>query len=168
MGVITRGVAKIEVGDVAVDGGPGTTLDILGYSDRDSPVTQVEADPTLDRLYAHEIDTPLDTEVTGGEMPFIWTVVDPDVETLAAIFGGTVTGTGDTATYGLPSSKSMFNKTVKITPKKGLVCTIVNAAFYGKINADYAKAGKFAVDCVAEPQQPTKADTAPVIYGPKV
>lgn len=167
MGKITRGLDKIEVGDVAVDGGPGTSLATLGFTDRDSPVTMVEADPTIDRLYAHEIDTPLDTEVTGGESPFIFTVVDPDLATMAEIFGGTVTGTGSTATYSMPSTKVIKRQTVKITPKKGLIVTIVDGAMYGKINGDWAKAGKVAIDVVVEPQQPTKADTDPIIWGPE-
>ncbi|MCF2498401.1 hypothetical protein [Dyadobacter chenhuakuii] len=168
MGKITRGLDKIEVGDVAADGGPGASLDVLGKTDRDSPVTMVEADPTIDRLYSHEDDDPLDTLVTAGEKPFLFTVVDPTLATLATIFGGAVTGSGNAATYHLPSSKAIKNQTVKITPKKGLVITVVNGALYGKINADFARAGKFAVDVVVEPQKPTKAATGAIIWGPEV
>jgi len=165
---ITRGLDKIEIGAVAVDGGAGTTLAVLGYSDRDSPVTLIEEDPTIDDLYAHEIDTPLDTEVTAGKTELLFTVVDPNAATLASIFGGTATGTGTGATYDFPSSKSITDKTVKITPRKGLVITIPRGGMYGKINADFAKAGKFAIDIVVSVLQPTKADTAPIIFGPDV
>ncbi len=164
---ITRGLDKIEVGDVAVDGGPGTTLAALGLSDRDSAVTLIEEEPTIDRLYAHEIDEPLDVEVTGGTKQLLFTVVDPDLDTLAKIFGGTVTGTGATATYELPSSKSILDQTVKITPRKGLVITMARAAVYGKINADFAKAAKFAVDIVAEALQPAKAGVGSLTFGPE-
>lgn len=168
MGKITRGLAKIEMGDVAADGGPGTDLDPLSKTDRDSPITMVEADPTIDRLFSHEDDDPLDTEVTGGEKPFLFTIVDPDLATFARIFGGTVTGAGDAATWGMPSNKAIKNQTVKAYPKKGLITTIVNGSVYGKINHDMSKAGKLAIDVVVEPLKPTKAATPSIIYGPDV
>lgn len=165
---ITRGLDKIEVGAVGADGGAGTTLAVLGYSDRDSPVTLIEEDPTIDDLFAHEIDIPLDSEITAGKTELLFTVVDPDATTLASIFGGTATGTGTGATYDFPSSKSIADKTVKITPKKGLIITIPRGGMYGKINADFAKAGKFAIDMVVTVLQPTKANTAPMTFGPDV
>lgn len=168
MSKITRGLGRIEMGDVAGDGGPGTDLEPLGKTDRDSPITMVEGDPTIDRLHSHEDDDPLDTEVTGGEKPFLFTIVDPDLETFARIFGGTVTGTGLGATWGFPSNKSIKNQTVKVYPKKGLIRTIVNGAVYGKINDDMSKAGKLAIDVVVEPMKPTKANTPSIIYGPDV
>lgn len=164
---ITRGLDKIEVGPVAEDGGPGTVLSVLGYSDRDSAVTLVEEDPEINRLYAHEVDDPLDTEVTGGNKQFIWTVVDPDLATLAGIFGGAVTGTAPNQTYNFPSSKSISEKTVKITPRKGYVITIPRGGMYGKINADFAKSGKFAVDLVVDALTPTKTGTGPIVFGPE-
>lgn len=164
---ITRGLDKIEVGDLAGDGGPGTTLAALGYSDRDSAVTLIEEDPTVDRLYAHEIDEPLDTEVTGGAKQLLFTLVDPDLAALAAVFGGTITGTGSTATYEFPSTKTILEQTVKITPRKGYIITITRGALYGKINADFAKAAKFAVDIVVDALQPTKAGIGPITFGPE-
>ncbi len=168
MATITRGLTAIRIGNVAGDGGPGTSLNRLGDTYRDSAVTMVESDPTIDRLYAHEHDDPLDTEITKGETPFIFSVVDPDIDTLVAIFGGAKTGSGDSATYHMPSSKAIKNQTVEITPKKGLQVTIPNAALYGKINADFARAGVVVIDMVAEPQKPTKAGVGAIIWGPNV
>lgn len=168
MGIITRGLTSIRVGNVAGDGGPGTSLAKLGNTYRESPVTMVEADPTIDRLYSHEYDTPLDTEITGGESPFVFSIVDPSIDTLVSVFGGVKTGSGDTATYNMPSRKSIKNQTVEISPRKGLQVTIVNGAFYAKINADFAKAGVVVLDCVVEPQLSTKTGTGPVIWGPDV
>lgn len=167
MGTITRGVAKIEFAP-PIAGAPGTVFEALGLTDRDNPVTQIEADPTLDYLYSHELDPALDTEVTAGEMPFVMTVVDPSLATFAKVFGGTVTGTGGTATYGLPRTKLLQNFTVRITPKKGLIYTINYGSVYGKINADFAKAGKLAIDVVVQPLLPPDEDTDVITIGPLV
>src|SRR5215217_3633976 len=162
MGTITRGLKSIEFAPLVSDGGPGTVFSSWGLSDRDSSVTHVEGDPTLDRLYSHESDTALDVQVTGGEMPFLVTVVDPDLATFAKAFGGTVTGTGATATYSFPSAKYIQDLTVKITPKKGLIETINRGSVYAKLNADYAKVGKVAIDIVVEPLLPEKTGVGPV------
>lgn len=165
---ITRGLSKIEVGAVAVDGGPGSVLAALGFTDRDSAVTLIEEDPTVDRLYAHEVDDPLDTEITAGSKTLVFTLVDPDPAALASVFGGAADGSGTGATYDFPDTKEILERTVKITPRKGMVITIPRGALYGKINADFARAAKFAVDIVVEVLKPTKEGVAPIIFGPDV
>jgi len=165
---ITRGLSKIEVGVLAGDGGPGTSLNTLGFTDRDSAVTLIEEDPTIDRLYSHEEDDPLDTEITAGAKTLLFTLVDPDPDALASVFGGSATGSGTGATYDFPDTKEILIRTVKITPRKGMIITIPRGALYGKINADFARSGKFAVDIVVEVTKPTKAGVAPMIFGPDV
>jgi len=168
MAAITRGVGKIEIGTIAVDGGVATTWATLGYTDRDSTAALTEEDPTREELFALEVDTAVDVDTTGGAITLTYSILNPDTATLAALWGGTVTGTGNAATWSRPGTAVSLEKSVKITPKKGLTITIVRGSVVPKLNFDLTKAGKFVIDIVVTVLQPTKANVDPVLFGPLI
>lgn len=164
---ITRGLDEIALAPM-IDKGPGTVFAPLGLTDRDSPVTMLEEDPTSNDLFSHELDPAIDSMKTKGATQMLWTIVDPDLDTLVAVFGGSKTGTGATAVYNQPSQMLVKEQTLRITPKKGYIITPTRCNVYGKINGDFAAEGKLAIDMVADILAPYD-DTDPFIkWGPVV
>lgn len=168
MGVLTRGLAIIEYALLAADGTPGTVWRTLGLTDRDSAVTQVEADPTKDMLYSHEKDTPLDVEYTAGERPVLFSLINPTLESRAILVGGSVTGTGATAVLNMPESRVPFRCALRVLPKKGDIYKANHCLLWGKKNADWSKASKVLYDVVADVLQSPNPSVPTEIEGPQV
>ncbi|MDQ6482221.1 hypothetical protein [Dyadobacter sp. LHD-138] len=168
MGQITRGLGKIEIGEIAADGGVATVWERLGDTDRDSTAVISEEDPTRDELHALEYDAAADVDITEGAITVSWTLLNADLAALAVLWGGAVEGVGAAQTWERSGVANSLERSIKVTPKKGYVITVVRASIVAKINYDLTKPGKMAVDIVATIMQPTKADTKPVKFGPLV
>lgn len=168
MGVITRGLAVIQYALIGVDGVPGTAWRNLGHTDRDSAVTQVEADPTKDALYAHETDTPLDIEYTPGDKPILFSLINPTIEQRATLLNGSVTGSGAAAVLVPPKVRVPFKCAIRVLPKKGDVYQANHVLLWGKKNADWAKANKVVYDVVSDVLLPTNPAVDAEREGPQV
>lgn len=144
--LVTRGLAAVEIAMPNPDGSPGTVFETLGYTDRDSPVTLTEEDPTEDELNAHEIDTALDVEYTAGAKTLELTLVAPVVEVFKRLFGGTITGSGDNQVVSIGNNRAPLDVTLRVLPRKGLVYQSTKTSLWAKINADWAKSSKVGID----------------------
>ena len=114
MAQITIGLASIKVADILADGGTGTTFAPLGYT-YENTCKFTEADPETTSFFAEEVDDALDTSEKPGETKLNFSIANPDVDTLVAVFGGTKNG----STWEAPDNKPTIEKSIEVTPKKG-------------------------------------------------
>lgn len=153
MGKVTLGLSKIEIGNIAADGGMGTSLAQLGYTYKDS-CSLVTADPETTEHYAEEVDDPVVSVDRAGKTTLSFQVMDPDVDTLAALLGGTAETT--TGVWSAPATIPVIEKSVKLTPTKGLYFEFPRMKITAKINANFSKSGIFLIDVVGTVLTPTK------------
>jgi hypothetical protein len=157
--VRTLGLTKIEISDIAVDGGLGTTFAALGKTYKDTADLQ-GADPAVFEHYSEESDDPEEIVETKGKVTIKWSIMDSDADTLVKVLGGTSSGTAPNKTWSDGNSAPSIEKSIKITPKVGKVVSIVRAKIVAKPNYKLSKNGIFLVDITATVLTPTKAATA--------
>lgn len=161
---ITIGLAKIELGDVAADGGMGTTLAEWGYTEQDSCTFTIE-EPAVTDFIPEEIDDPIHSQEIPGAKTLAFTIMDPGTDTLEKIFGGTVNTTGTppntTETFEAPSSSVSVEKSIKVTSKEGLSLEITRARVTASMDSPFSKNGLFTVRVSARVLAPTKSGESP-------
>ncbi|MDR1456379.1 MAG: hypothetical protein LBJ01_12060 [Tannerella sp.] len=155
--VVTLGLAKIEVGELESDGGMGTSLAPLGYTYKETAQMAQEDGTTTDHE-VEELDTPLESSTQPGKLSFNFSIADPDLDTLAKIFGGTVTGTK----WNMPDASPELELSVRITPRKGLMFEIPRAKVVAKFNGSFSKTTLFLVEVSCTVLQPLKSGTSRV------
>jgi hypothetical protein len=131
--MITLGESAINIGDIAVDGGMGTSLLPLGKTFRDTCAVSM-ADPEETELFSEENDDPEFVVTRGGKINVNFSIMNPDVDTLVATLGGTKTGTGDTAVWNAPANLPNIEKSCEIIPKQGLKFSIPRLKMSCKID----------------------------------
>jgi hypothetical protein len=159
MAVYTLGLSKIEVGEIAAGGGMGTDLEQLGFTLQDT-CNMTQEDPQTSEFFAEEVDDPVISVDRACKTTFNFSIMNPDVQVLQKLLGGTVTGAGDTATWNAPASIPVIEKSVKITPKQGLVFSIPRMKLVAKINGQFSRSNVFVIEVVGTVLIPTAANTA--------
>lgn len=162
----TLGLESIEIGDVAVDGGMGTTLAELGVTYRDT-AELIQEDAESTEHYSEEFDEPVETIDTKGGTTVKWAIIDCTPDTLVEVLGGAVTGIGDAKKWEAPSTAENIEKSILITPKVGMPISIPRAKINAKINYKLARTGILLVEITAKVLTPLKEDTASMVIGPK-
>jgi hypothetical protein len=157
--VRTLGVSKIELSDIAGDGGLGIGFAALGKTYKDTAELMGE-DPEVFEHRSEENDDPEEVVVTKGKVTVKWSIMDSDADTLVKVLGGTATGVAPNKIWNDAASAPNIEKSIKITPKSGKVINIVRAKIVAKVNYKIARNGIFLVDIVATILAPTKAATA--------
>ena len=157
--VYTLGLSKIEIGDIAEGGGMGTTLEQLGYTLQDS-CSMTQEDPQTTEFLAEEVDDPVISIDRAGKTTFNFSVMNPDPTVLQKLLGGEVTGTGDAAVWNAPNTMPVIEKSVKITPKQGLVFSIPRMKLVAKINGQFSRSNVFVIEVVGTVLVPTDGTTA--------
>lgn len=163
MANLTRGVLSIMVGAIAGDGGPGTSLAVLGLTKKGT-AKMTQADGTTTDLFAEEQDQPVDSITTQGDITFVWTVMNPDTATLVTLFGGTASGTSPNKIWNMPASVVSQELTVKITPKKGMSVIFPRAQVTARLNGDFTSEDLFGIDVTVKALVPTKSGVGPVQF----
>ena len=156
-GLITVGLAKIEVGAIAVDGGMGTTLAPLGLTEEGS-FSINQDDPTETEFAVEELETPIHIQTKAGKIALNFTISDPNEDTLVAVFGGTKTGTGSSAVYEWPMTPVSIEKSIKVTPQQGAGLNIPRAKITAKFASELGRGALLRVEVTGTILQPTKAD----------
>jgi len=156
--VRTLGLNKIELSDIAADGGLGTSFESIGKTYKDT-AEFIGEDPGIFEHYSEESDDPEEMVMTKGKVTVKWSIFDTDADTLVKVLGGTSTGTEPDKIWNAPDTAGVIEKSVKITPKSGKVINIVRARIVAKINYKLSKEGIFLVDIIATILTPIKADT---------
>lgn len=169
MGQITTGTVAINIGDVAVDGGPGTALDTIGFTDADATNEYTEEESTFTDWPVLESDTPIYTTEVPGAKTLNFTVIDPDVVALQKVLGGELTGTAPNQTWNEPLKRVSKEQTVELVPEIGLTMVIPRGRVSGRINRDLSKTtGKLALIVSVRVMQPTKTGVGPLQMVPTV
>jgi hypothetical protein len=153
----TIGLSSIEVGDVATDGGMGTTLAALGLTYQDTCKFQQE-DPEENDFYAEEYDDPVFSQIKSGKTTFAFSIMNPELATLKALLGGTIVPEdGDNPeTWEAPDNMPIIEKSVKITPQQGLAFEIPRLKIAAKINGEFSKKGLLLIEVAGTALVPTK------------
>ncbi|MCF0190188.1 MAG: hypothetical protein HUJ96_02880 [Marinilabiliaceae bacterium] len=151
------GLSKIEIGDIAEDGGMGTNLSQLCLCTEDSCVLSQE-DNNVTEIYAEEVDDPVVVINKFGKMTLAFSGMDFDPETLVKFMGGTVSEDGKT--WNAPNTVPTIEKSIKITPKQGVAVSIPRASITAKINAELKKTSLSQFDVVATILNPSKVGEA--------
>lgn len=159
--VITLGLAKIELGDPAADGGMGTVLATLGYTYEDTCKMATD-DPEITEFYAEEVDDPVVIKSKKGKTTLNFSIMNPGIDTLVSVLGGTKSGEAPNEVWNAPAQIPTINQSVKVTPDEGLAISIPNGYLTGKINGDFSRKGLFMIDVSIQVLTPTKAATAPI------
>jgi hypothetical protein len=155
----TLGLLKIEVSDIASDGGVGTTFAALGKTYKDSAEI-MGAEPEVLEHYSEESDDPEETLTYKGKVNIKFSIFDTDADTLVKVLGGTATGSAPNKVWNDGATAPAIEKSVKITPRSGKVVTFVRVKLVGKPNYKLSKNGIFLVDMIGTVLTPTKANTA--------
>ena len=158
--LITTGLAKIEVGDPLPDGSMGTTLSQYGYTDKDS-CELIMDDPTETPFEAEEVDDPIEITYKGGKKQVKFNIADPDEAALALFLGGTAVSTTGAETYAAASTFTVIEKSLKITPTKGLIFSAPRCNIIAKLTGKYAKSDKLKLEITATILMPKKDNEPP-------
>ncbi len=155
MALFNLGVAKIEVSPIAADGGVGITFAALGLTQEGT--TKINfADGTTTDLMVEELDTAADSVIQAGEKTIEFVIANPDEATLVALIGGTQTGTGSTAVYTAPATATVIERSIKITPKKGLGFIFPRVLITARPTSDLGKTTWMGVTVTGKVLAPTK------------
>lgn len=160
-GLINIGVGEIAIGAIAADGGMGTTLAPLGYTEEGSAAINMD-DPTETEFNVEELDTPIHIESKAGKIALAFKIANPDEDTLVSVFGGTKTGTGATAVYSWPLTPVSIERSIKFTPKQGIGLNIPRAKITAKFSSEIGRAALLGVEVTGTVLQPTKAATSAI------
>ena len=161
MAKYSSGIAKIEMGNVAVDGGPGLTLISIGdIYEGTAEFTQDDAEVT--EHYSEISDDPFLVVQKKGKMTVKFSVVDVLPSQLVLFLGGSAAGTGPAFTWDSPATVPSIEQTLKITTREGYTITIPRAKIMAKVNWNLGKTEVAKVDVEATVMTPAKAATAAV------
>lgn len=104
---------------------------------KDDEISMVEADPTEDAVYTHELDTPVDVDYVGALTSFVGSFVKATFDQMAVLLGGTASGTGDTAVYKHSGIKKIHDTAIRIRLKDGGAVIIPKARGTVQYNGTY-------------------------------
>jgi hypothetical protein len=157
----TIGLSSIEVGDVATDGGMGTTLAALGETYQNTCKFQQE-DPETTDFYAEEYDDPVFSVSKAGKTTFTFSIMNPELATLKSVLGGTIVpeNGGTPETWNAPSNMPIIEKSVRITPQQGIAFDIPRMKIVAKINGEISKKGLLLIEVTGTALIPEKAGLA--------
>jgi hypothetical protein len=158
--VYTLGLAKIEIGSIASDGGMGTSLEVWGQT-LQGTCNITQDDPETTEFFAEELDDPVVSISKRGKTTLVFSIMNPDTTALKNTLGGTVAGSGDAVKWTAPSNLPVIEKSVKVTPQQGLVWEFPRMKIVAKINGAFSRENLFVIEVTATALQPTKTGTAP-------
>lgn len=158
------GIAKIEIGDIAVDGGPATSWSTVGNIYKDTARME-QADGETVEHEVEEIDDPVVMVPQKGRTTIEWGVIDYTPANLVKVLGGAVTGTAPNEKWESPDAAIINEKSVKITPKSGKPITLPRVSLRARINYALSRSGIAQVMISGTVLQPTKAGVKSVIVG---
>lgn len=152
---VNIGIAAIALGAIAPDGGMGQTLKSLGLTEEGScKLTFEEAEKT--EFFVEEFDTAFHTEYKQGGIRITYTIINPSVDTMVEVLGGTKTGSGVNAVYNAPDKAVQNEKSMKITPRVGLGFEFPRVAVTGKMSSDMGRKSLLKLEVTCDVLQPTK------------
>jgi len=163
MAKYTIGISTIKLGNVAVDGGPGTSLATLGYTYEDSCKLNQD-DPEVTSFFAEEVEDAVYKKEKKGAITLTFQIMNPDTATLIALFGGTATGSSPAKTWNMPDTTPTIEQTVEITPQDGMKMVIPRGSVSAKLNGEFSRKQLFLIDVTITALKPTKTGVGPIQF----
>ncbi|WP_256013109.1 hypothetical protein [Desertivirga xinjiangensis] len=164
------GLKAITIGDIAVDGGMGTTLtEIFGQTVAGTAVLE-STEPVVENIPIEESSLPFDS-ITTEEAVFTLraSTYNISADTMLLLFGGTVTGTGENKTWSAPVDGVVpsIEKSVVAETKSGIKFNFVRMKLSGALEATFDKTRLGQINWTGTVLIPTKAATAPwnIVFG---
>ncbi len=158
------GISKIEISDIAVDGGVGTTFGSVGQVYKDTAkLEQAEGEEIEHEV--EEVDDPVVIVATKGRTTLEFAVIDFTPANLVKVLGGAVTGVAPDEKWEAPDTASTIEKSVKITPSSGKPITFPRVSLRARIMYTLGKAGIAQVMIKGTVLQPTKTGTKSIAIG---
>jgi hypothetical protein len=153
------GLTTLKIGAIAGDGGMGTSLAVLAYTEKDSAKITT-TDPEVKEFFVEEVEPPIEVITTKPSvMTLEFSIHDIQPDTLIAIFGGTKAGTP--AVYTPPDVTAEVEKSIEITTLTGHIMKIVRAKIIANFDWSLNRQELSRVKIKATVLTPTKAATAP-------
>lgn len=156
----TIGLTSLKMGNIAVDGGMGTTLAVIGNIYKDSCELSQE-DASVTDIEAEEVDDPVESIEILGKRTLKFSIMDYSADTLVKVLGGTSTGTPKV--WNAPTTSPNIEQSIEIITPKGVKINIVRCKVMAKLTAKFSKTGVALVDVTCKILTPTKAATAPIM-----
>lgn len=160
------GLKSISIGDPVADGGIATAWTALGTILQDTATFVTESGEETP-FYGEASDDPFLLKQSKGISALKFSVVDFEPTAMAAILGGSVTGTGATRQYEAPLAAVNIEKSVKVVNEYNHELSIVRGKVNAVVNAKLAKKGISQIDVTVKVLTPKKAATAPWTFAPK-
>jgi hypothetical protein len=154
--VYTLGLAKIEIGNIAEDGGMGTTLAAWGQT-LQGTCNITQDDPETNEFFAEELDDPVVSISKRGKTTLAFSIMNPDLAALANTLGGTVTGEAPNQKWNAPNGIPTIEKSVKVTPQQGHIWEFPRMKISAKINGSFSRENLFVIEVTGTALTPTKA-----------
>lgn len=126
----------------------GYTAFGLTYEDT---CTMSQDDPETTEFYAEEEDDPVEITEKQGKITFAFSIMNPELDTLKRLFGGTTTSD----IYSYPDTVSSVEESVIIVPKKGLKFQVPRMKLVSKINGEFSKKGLLLIEVTGTVLKPT-------------
>lgn len=158
------GVAKIEIGTIAVDGDVSAAFASPGniYKDTAEITQEQEADT---EHFCEERDEAFAIVPGTKKTKIKFAVTDFTPAALAVLLGGTATGVAPNDSWTAPATTDIIEKSVKITPKSGKTITFPRVSLRAMINYKLAKSGIAQVMVEGTVMTPTKTGVAAIKIG---
>ena len=155
---MTIGLTHIKMGDVAVDGGMGSSLDVIGDGRTlEGTARLVKEEDELTEFYAEEVDDPIYASLKKGKTRLEWTVVDFTSDELKRVMGGDSIG----GVWYAPSAAADIEQSIEVLTKTGLKISLVRCKIQANFDTALGRAELGQVKVVATVLNPTKENTAP-------
>ena len=152
--LVTIGLAKIEVAPLGVNGAMGTPLALIGNTAEGSCTIET-ADPEMTEFFVEEQDDPIHTAAKMAVTTITFQLAAPDLEQCAAVFGGEVSDEeGQPLTWEYPSGLVTIERSVKITPREGLIFSIPKAKITAKFTGQFGRSETLKVEVVVTVLKP--------------
>lgn len=155
------GLKSITIGDIAGDGGMGTTLtELIGDTVPGSALLE-NTDSTYEDIFSLEQSIAIESIKTAeGSWILHFNTYNTSEEVFALLYGGTVSGTGATKKWASATSIPIVEKSVKIETVGGAIFSMPRVSLRGKATLNFDKGGLGIIEITGAVLQPTKANTA--------
>lgn len=122
----------------------------LTYQDT-ANMSQEDGEST--EFFAEEEDDAIDEITKQGKTTFNFSIMDPTLETIARLFGGTVASD----VYSYPDAVAVKEESVIIVPKKGLAFHVTRGRIKAKFNGEFSKKGLLLLEVSVTVMKPNTA-----------
>lgn len=150
--VITLGLSKIlgKTGEPTTADFTETGYTPYGLTYQDTAkMSQEDGEET--EFYSEENDDPEEIITKAGKTIFSFSVMNPDLDTLARLFGGTVASN----IYAFPDATANIEESLLVIPRKGLKFQVPRAKIKAKFNGEFSKKWLLLLECTATVLKPT-------------